>query len=51
MLRIMNKDPWDEVAIQKVILKEKAERANEKAQQDTAERHDSNVDLTEDTNL
>jgi hypothetical protein len=50
MLRI-NKDIWDEVTIQKVILKEKAERAKEKAQGKAAERHDSDVDLTEETNL
>jgi hypothetical protein len=47
----MNKDLLDEVTIQKVILKEKAERAKEKAQREAAERHDSDVDLTEETKI
>jgi hypothetical protein len=47
----MNKDLWDEVTIQKVILKEKAKRLKEKAQREAAERHDSDADLTEETIL
>jgi len=50
MLR-MNKDLWDEVAIQKIMLKEKAERAKEKAQREAAEQHNSDVEEEEDNHL
>ena len=50
MLR-MNKNLWDEVAIQKIMLKEKAERAKEKAQREAAEQHNSDVEEEEDNHL
>ena len=50
MLR-KNKDLCDEVAIQRIMLKGKTDRAKEKAQREAAERHDSYVDLTEENNL